>query len=48
MFMCPGGFTQRLLMAFLGECTILKHLFQGAGIASLSLDRILAKVQNVG
>lgn len=33
--MCPGGFTQRLLSAFLGECTILKHLFQGAGVGRI-------------
>ena len=45
-FMCTGGswgHTERalclsVLCAFLGECTVLKHLFQGAGVALLCLD----------
>ena len=39
---------QRLLCGFLGECRLLKHLFQGAVIASSSPDRILAEAQIVG
>ena len=34
------GATKSVLCTFLGECIVLKLLFQGAGVASLSLDRI--------